>query len=467
MNWKSLLALNYDLLLQYPVHRLAGNRKITRPLNDKTDVAIISEETLLNEALDLIESLAVANDSLNDFQKKQQERLQKLLPLLLYRYRPETSVNSSSGNSKSNNSAEPMSIVRDQQTFNILAFNLRPFNSGLRFENWPIGRTKELAITTEPLDGQSEDEDVKIHYVVEPLDKKAWLHSKVSRDGTVFNVVELYKNTDRYFGKHMLRMRALRKARFRSVERELRHFRKLLFETQFYRDQSVEQKWDWLWQDSLSAFHYDDSSDLHRQRKLHMVANLLALFQPRDIDQAVEQFIALNSVIKYAFVCEKQCIDLLEQLLRATVYDKKIASNKNCVLKAIVNSLGNLTTMPSTSVRAATLYLFCAIRSRFSDAFCLPDNDLKVIFNTFYRIVASVESLLDTGDGKTLSYLSVVQLWQLARKVIDFMRTNVVDLDIESIDFVRQFSAHVGTNFEAPIDFETSLQSALRSNYSE
>ena len=83
MDWKTLLALNYDLLLQYPIHRLPGNRKILRTLDaDGTDALLVAEETVLNEALDLIENLSVAAETLDEKQTEQQERLQKILPLL-------------------------------------------------------------------------------------------------------------------------------------------------------------------------------------------------------------------------------------------------------------------------------------------------------------------------------------------------------------------------------------------------
>src|SRR6056297_793213 len=148
LDLRSLLTLSYDLLLQYPVHRLARNAKFVRPLTFAQDETLIAEESLTVDAFGMIESLMqqLTNDEKPD--ESAMRRLQKLLPLLLYRYRNAEPDNAALSEPVDGNeetaAAKPMTIVRDRDLLRVLPFNFRPFNTGLRYNDWPLGRTKEV-----------------------------------------------------------------------------------------------------------------------------------------------------------------------------------------------------------------------------------------------------------------------------------------------------------------------------------
>lgn len=541
LNWQSLLALNYDLLLQYPVHRLAGNAKIERKLSIESDAALVAEETLINDAFDLIESLVnrlQTDTGPNDdaaVPERETQRLQRLLPLLLYRYRPITEqVNVSDGSSGvhdkendnddvgddgddvapkksdgSKNDVGPtvaqkdseMAIVRDRQKMKILAFNFRPFNTGLRYNDWPLGRTKEVVIATGKdgdvnVDGENPMQELdefaqqlasNVHYVAEPVDKLAWLRSKRADSDSAepFNVAQFYRNVDIFFGKYAPRARALRKARFRCTAAESREFRKFLFESKFYGgpEEDSAQQWDWLWAESFDALRYANDADGQRRRR-HLLANMLVLLQPHSLQQSRTQVDCLNNVLRRATAqwTDKQ-VTVLESLLRATVYEERVSSDlaarKNCLVLALVRLVCD-NNGSDVSLRAATLFLYTALRSQFDAVFCQSahqsrDSDAEhniVVANTFYRVVAALEREVDVESAVYNTFLSAPQLWQMAGMLIRYLREQAQadNTALDSMDFVQLFTAHVRKTvtdnlFASDIAFaESQVTNALINN---
>ena len=451
LNKLCLYALNYDLLLQYPVHRQHGAVKIQRVLQPDVDQALIAEETLTLEAFDLIEFLYKAEKSKNENTKEQESRLKRLLPLLLYRYRP---VKEAVVTTEEEKSGVPMTITKNRQLMQVLSFNFRPFNTGLRYDDWPLGRTQELVITAENHENPSLEQelltkDQNVYYVAEPVDKLDWLSSKQSiGTGEPFNVSKFYENIDAFFLKYAPRARSIRKARFRSLMAESRAFRQFLFETQFYKNNQANQlaqTWDCVWKNT-----FQDTT---------LTAHLLVLMQPTSIEIFSTQCLALASIFSFAtdaWTSEQKLS--LQHLCRATPYEKTIESETalkiSAVLSAIVETTGSCT-IYSSKVRAAAMSLFIGLQSRFT-AF---KGDIKACVNSVYRLVASLEQSINVEKTTFDAFLTNWQLWHLAKELILYLQS-APEMKLDSIEFVSYFTQHVMINVKlfSEENFQKDLQ---------
>ncbi len=435
-----LYALNYDLLLQYPIHRQYDSVKIHRPLKAETDEALIAEETLTVEAFDLIEALYKTEKAGTDssITKQQENRLKRLLPLLLYRYRPCDQVQTVI--EENGATGEPMIITKDRQQMQVLPFNFRPFNTGLKYANWPLGRTQELVITEENHQEPGAEKELltndhNVHYVAEPVDKLEWLSSKRSvGSDEPFNVAKFYENTDLFFLKYAPRARMIRKARFRSPRPESTNFRNFLFETQFYRnnDPVTAQTWDSTWKEYL--------------HDLLLSAHLLVLMQPLDVTQFSFQSLALARIFAFAtygWTAEQR--HALNQICRATPYEKNIdadmATKTSIILhSAIENTIAN--SIQNTRLGAAALALFVGLQTRFT----AYQGDIKGCFNAIYRIVLSIEQSINIEQSVHDSYLNNWQLWYLAKQLVVYLQSS--DLQLGDIEFVSQFLQFAVQNYK-------------------
>ena len=436
LNKLCLYALNYDLLLQYPVHRQHGSLKIQRPLQQDVDAALVAEETLTVEALDLIEFLYKAEKSKNTNTQPQETRLKRLLPLLLYRYRPCEEINTQTEEEKE---TAPMVITKDRQLMQVLSFNFRPFNTGLRYDDWPLGRTQELVITSENhkepgLEHELLTGDQNVYYVAEPVDKLQWLSSKRSSNGAEpFNVIKFYENVDAFFLKYAPRAKMIRKARFRSIMPETRQFRQFLFETQFYKNNQsnqVAQMWDCTWRNC-----FQDTA---------LPAHLLVLLQPTTVEAFATQCTALSLVFSFAtngWTPEQKLS--LQHLCKATPYEKTIDSetsiNVSLVLSAVIECVG-IGQMCNNKIRAAAAALYIGLQSRFT----AYKGDVKACVNSVYRAVLSLEQSIDVEKTTFDSFLTNWQLWYLAKQMIMYLQT--FDLRLESLDFVSNFTQYITEN---------------------
>jgi len=438
LNKLCLYALNYDLLLQYPIHRLHGSLKISRPLQQSTDESLIAEETLTVEAFELIESLykAERNEIDNANTKKQELRLKRLLPLLLYRYRPCEEISTKIEEEKN---GEPMTITKNQKLMQVLPFNFRPYNTGLLYENWPLGRTQELILTAENNQDPTYEQDLltgdsNVYYVAEPVDKLDWLSSKRSiNTEEPFNVIKFYENIDAFFLKYAPRARMIRKARFRSTLPESRFFRQFLFETVFYKNGStnqVAQTWDCAWRNYLS-----DPA---------LVAHLLVQMQPTSVETFGNYCSSLNSIICFAtagWTVEQRVA--LQQLLRATPYEKSLDRETALKISAMQSAIVELVVGDqkcSVKTRAATMALYVGLQSRFT----AYTDDVKTCVNSIYRIVTTLEQSIDVEKTTFETFFSNWQLWHLSKHLVAYLQTLPVQLD--SLEIVSDFLAFVTKN---------------------
>lgn len=511
LNRASVLALNYDLLLQYPIHRLDGNARLQRPLSAVADAALIAEETLTNEAFDIIEALYeaerkgagddeqnVANDAKKGVGEEKtrlnDERLKRLLPLLLYRYRPLHTTTPKEDTPTEPKEPTPaakdsMVIERERETLQILPFNFRPYNTGLCFNNWPLGRTKEIIVTAETVgeydfSAQLFTGDRNVYYIAEPDDKLEWLNSKRSTTQEAFSVERFYRNADAFFSKYAPRARAIRKARFRSTLPESHLFRAFLFESRFAASAetpptSIAAQWDSVWRDSLDALRYNSIVGVDtRRRRWHLLANLLALLQPTNIEQYVKYVSNLNSVLRFATdTWTNRQVELLEQLLRSTIYERgvapAIAERKNNALLSIAASAAEECCSQIT-VAASTLLLYTALRSQFDARFFggATLDERKKAANFFYRVVVSLQQSLDVSGAVHDVALSAAQLWSLAETLLRYLRENSA-VSTESLDFVAEFVKHVVDNAATVLFFadspfiDGSVRGALEQNFSK
>jgi len=459
LDWKGLLALNYDLLLQFPIHRRPGNCKLTRRLDASgADAKLTREETLTNEALDLIERLADAKSG--DISKSPtacRKRLQKLLPLLLYRYRPSDSpsvgieqdlVDADGQPLSAEKQLQPeMSIVRNRIELHLLAFNFRPFNSGLCYRNWPLGRTKEVCDDTSSAE--------QIYYVAEPVDKVLWLESKraAAPPHEPLDVGRMYGGQDNqrlFFKMYAPRARALRKARFRSTRAESHDFRKFIFGTCFYGDAPTARTWEQLWNTALPSLRYDQACVGHapaimQKRRMNQVANLLALLQPASMDEMALQLRKVDQTVAHATVWwSAEQVAHLEALLRATVYEQKV--DANLVVRKNHLLLGTVAHADDSGVaqRAMTLWWYTALRSKFDPTFDGESRNAQT-FNIMLRTIVSLERSLSFNNGKTVAYLPPRQLWHLSGILINFVRLHQDTRGtFQRIDFVQRLVAHIG-----------------------
>lgn len=482
-NRLAVLALNYDLLLQYPINRLQGNAKILRSLDQTKDATLIAEETLTNEAFDIIEMLyAAERDGAKETAQLRQHdhRLKRLIPLLLYRYRPiETIDTSESENDEAkipHTESNAMVAKHDRQTMQVLPFNFRPYNTGLCYSNWPLGRTKDVVVTAESAAAETVEmgseiytKDSNVYYIAEPTDKEAWVKTKLSDESQVaFDVDKFYNSADVFFQKYAPRARVIRKARFRSILPESRLFRSFLFDT-------ASHVWDEIWQESFASLRYKligaDAED-DTKRRYHLLANFLALWQPYNLSQFSEKVASLDAVLQFATRSwSNHQVIMLEQLLRATVYEKGVsgetASRKNCIVNAIVHLI-DTSDSQTIHIRSATLLLFAALRSQFGAIFCdLQNNESSA--NIMLRIVWPLESALVNVDSTKNLYLTAVQLWTVAELLLRFLQTANVAFD--SRDFVALFVKHVLSNAKENLfapdlqNIDTSVTSTLEQNF--
>lgn len=433
LNKLCLYALNYDLLLQLPIHRQHGSVKIQRVLTEETDKALIAEETLCVEALDLIEFLYRAEKSPETMDIKIQEtRLKRLLPLLLYRYRPCSEQTAQIEDQQENTT--PLVITKDHQLMQVLPFNFRPFNTGLRYDNWPLGRTQELILTVENhsepgLEQTLLTSDQNVYYVAEPVDKLDWLRSKKSINGEKpFDEIKFYENIDSFFLKYAPRARMIRKARFRSTLAESREFRKFLFETKFYENNQsnqLAQLWDCCWRS------FKNSS---------MVAHLLVLMQPTTIESFATYCCALQQLFQVAtdgWTSEQKL--QLENLCRSTPYEKSLdpltAIHIAQVLQTIIEYLG--TSLPcSQKLRAAATVLYAGLQSRFT----AYQADTKSCVNSVLRIATTLEQSIDVEKTTFNTFFTNWQLWYLSQNIVSYLKDSMEGL--QSIEFVGRYTQY-------------------------
>jgi hypothetical protein len=210
---------------------------------------------------------------------------------------------------------------------------------------------------------------------------------------------------------------------------------------------------------------YNEAHDDKRERT-HLLANLLALFQPTNVAEFDKQVTSLNRVLRFATRgWNARQLSLLEYLLRATIYEKGVAGTvaqrkNNCVVVLLDLARGDI-----THVCAATLFLYTGMRSKFDRVLC---DDAQMTGNTMLRIVTTLLRSTDVEATVRDTCLSACQLWDLALALLTYLRN--VGGDFDSIEFVQAFAQHVASTRLLAVEGGTrdqshSITNALENNF--